>query len=239
MTENGPAEALWRLPLLAQLDEPARKAMVEAGFPRHAPRGTVIFNEGDPSQGLWALLEGRIKLVRISPQGKELLVHLVEAGQTFAEATLFAGRHYPATAVALEPCSMWLWPAGRLRTLLAENPDLALGLLASLAVWTRKILDKLDLMTQRRVEERLALYLLASRGGEPLEPGQEIQLAVPKQLVAAQLGTGPEVLSRTLRQLEEAGIIESRSRSVAILDPAALAALAAGGPLTALRSPAR
>jgi CRP/FNR family transcriptional regulator len=239
MTENGPAEALRRLPLLAQLDEPARQAMVEAGFPRRAPRGTVIFNEGDPSQGLWALLEGRVKLVRISPQGKELLVHLVEAGQTFAEATLFGGRRYPATAVALEPCSLWLWPAERLRSLLAENPDLAIGLLASLAVWTRKILDKLDLMTQRRVEERLALFLLASHGGEQMEPGQEIRLALSKQIIAAQLGTGPEVLSRTLRQLEEAGIIENRSRSVIVLDPAALAALAAGGPLTAPRSPRR
>ncbi len=239
MKENDAAEALRRLPLLAQLDEDARRAMAGVGFPRRAPRGGVIFNEGEPSQGLWALLEGRIKLVRFSPQGKELLVHLVEAGQTFAEATLFAGRRYPASAIALEPCTLWLWPAEALRTLLAESPDLALGLLASLAVWTRRILDKLDLMTQRRVEERLALFLLASHGGEPPEPGAEVELAAPKRLIAAQIGTGPEVLSRTLRQLEEAGIIESRPRSVAILDPEALAALAAGGALRGPRSPRR
>ncbi len=228
MVDGQPPESLWNLPLLAQLDAATREKMATGGFMRRVPRGALIFTEGEAAQGLWALLEGRIKLVRTSPQGKELLVHLVEPGQTFAEAVLFESSVYPATAVALEKAVLWHWPTDQLRSLLADDPDLAMALLASLARWTRRILMKLDLLTQRRVEERLALYLLARHRGELLEPGAAVHLEHSKRLIAAMLGTGPEVFSRTIRHLEDEGIIESRPDRIIIRDPNALRTLAAG-----------
>ena len=74
----------------------------------------------------------------------------------------------------------------------------------------------------------MALYLLARHQGALLEPGAEIHLEHSKRLIAAMLGTGPEVFSRTIRHLEDDGIIESRSDRIIIRDPNALRALAAG-----------
>ena len=218
--------ALRGLPLLAALDPASREAVAREGFHRHVVRAGTVFSEGDPAEGLWALLSGRLKLVRTTPQGRELVLHLVEAGQTFAEATLAGAPVYPATAVALEPCELWLWPRERLLGLLARKPDLALALLGSLSTWTRRILTRLELLTQRRVEERLALFLLARHGGETVRPGDAIDLDIPKHLLAGLIGTGPEVLSRTFRRLEEAGILAVAGRSLTIRDPDGLARLA-------------
>jgi CRP-like cAMP-binding protein len=76
------------------------------------------------------------------------------------------------------------------------------------------------------VEERLALYLLALAGADHPEAGATIELAQPRNLIAAQLGTGPEVLSRTFRRLEDDGIIAAAPHHVTVLDPAKLRALA-------------
>ena len=227
--ETFPA-ALEALPLLAGLDEASRQAVIREGFPRYAGRCSVLFSEGEPAEGLWALLDGRLKLVRTSQQGKELVLHLVEPGQTFAEATLSGLATYPATAIALEPCELWLWPRERLLALLERRGTLALALLGSLSSWTRRLLSRLELLTQRRVEERLAVYLLARFGNGPDTVDRPVDLDIPKHLLAALLGTGPEVLSRTFRRLEETGVLATRGRTIRILDPQALERLARGAP---------
>ncbi len=99
-------------------------------------------------------------------------------------------------------------------------------MLGSVSMWTRKLASKLELLTQRRVEERVALYLMARAGSTDLKAGDTIQLAEARNLIAAQCGTAPEVLSRTFRRLEEDGLIEAAPHHVVVLDPAKLRSLA-------------
>ncbi len=218
--------ALESLPLLEGLDETYRSAMIRAGLPRSANKSELIFLEGHPCEGLWAVLEGRIKLVRSSPDGRELVVHLVEGGETFAAAGLFGKGTYPATAVALEHTSLWLWPQDNIIELLTSIPELSVALLGALSAWARTLVAKMELLTHRKVEERLALFLLGRTGDGPAEPGTEIPLTIPLHVVAGLLGTGPEVLSRTLRKLEEGGIITIHRRKITLLDPPGLLRLA-------------
>jgi len=185
-----------------------------------------MFNEGERAEALFVLLEGRVKMVRYTPQGREMMLHLVGPGQTFAEAALFGDMTYPASAVAVEDSLIWCWPRERLLALVRSSPELALALILSVSLWTRTLASKLELLTQRRVEERLAIYLLGRSGGHPPAAGDEIPLNEPRNLIAAQIGTGPEVLSRTFRRLEDDGILESRPASVRVLDPKRLQALA-------------
>ena len=110
--------------------------------------------------------------------------------------------------------------------ILQATPELGLAMLGSISLWTRKILSKLELHTQRRVEERLAIYLLSRSGPVELEPGDRIELAEPRNLIAAQCGTAPEVLSRTFRRLEDDGILKAEPRHVIIHDPDSLRSLA-------------
>jgi CRP/FNR family transcriptional regulator len=221
-----PTETLLRAPLLANLAPELRARMVEAGVRRSLERGEFLFHEGDRAEGLYLLVSGCLKLVRFTPQGREMLVHLVRPGQTFAEAALFGAATYPASAVAVEAGEAWLWPRSRLLDLLRGSPDLALGLVLSVSAWARRLVAQLELLTQRRVEERLAVYLLARSGSGRLDSGDEVELAEAKQLIAAQLGTAPEVLSRTFRQLEEEGVLAVRGSTVSILDGRRFAVLA-------------
>jgi CRP/FNR family transcriptional regulator len=224
MTES--REVLAELPLLSQLAEDQRSAVIEAGHEKSLERGEILFHEGEPSEALFAVISGQLKLVRYSPKGRELLIHLVNPAQTFAEAALFAAATYPATAEATQACRLWCLPRAALLELMRATPELGLAMLGSISVWTRRVVSKLELHTQRRVEERLAIYLLSRAGSRELEPGDRIELAEPRNLIAAQCGTAPEVLSRTFRRLEEEGVLEAAPRHVTITDPGRLADLA-------------
>ncbi len=221
-----PAAVLSRLPLLEHVPETLRAEVVAAGHLRRAERGEILFHEGQPAEAVWAVIEGQMKLVRYSPRGKELLLHLVHPGQSFAEAALFGEGTYPATAEAVLPSELWALPRPALEALIRRSPELALAMLASVSVWTRRLAAKLELLTQRRVEERLAVYLLARADRERLEAGDEVELAEPRHLIAAQCGTAPEVLSRTFRKLEEDAILRAEPDRVRVLRPDKLRALA-------------
>ena len=93
-------------------------------------------------------------------------------------------------------------------------------------MWTRRIASNLELHTEGRVEDRLAIYLLGRAGSRELAPGDRIELANPRNLIAAQCGTAPEVLSRTFKRPEEDGVLDAAPRHVTIMDPRKLAALA-------------
>jgi CRP/FNR family transcriptional regulator len=128
--------------------------------------------------------------------------------------------------VAIDDALAWLWPRQRLIDLIRSAPELALSLVLSVSVWTRHLVTKLELLTQRRVEERLAIYLAARAGEHGIADGIDLTLAETRQLIAAQLGTGPEVLSRTFRRLEDDGIIAVDGLEVRVLDARRLAVLA-------------
>ncbi len=224
MTES--QSPLVSLPLLLQLDEQQRNRVIAAGHERALERGEVLFHEGQPAEAIFAVVSGQLKLVRYSPRGRELLLHLVHPGQSFAEAALFADGTYPATAEVMEPTRVWCLPRASLLELLRSQPELALAMLGSTSMWTRKLAAKLELHTQRRVEERLAIYILSRAGSRELEPGDTVELAEPRNLIAAQCGTAPEVLSRTFRRLEEDGIVTAAPHHVTINDPDRLRALA-------------
>ncbi len=217
-----------KLPLIEPLPEALGRKVVETGFSKQLPKGSVIFQEGEKADGLWALLDGRIKLVRTSVDGRELLVHLVEAGQTFAEAALFQNAQYPVTAMTLKASRLWHWPRRRLIALLESSPELGLALLASAAAWNRKVVSQLQMLTQRRVEERLAIYIIGRFEGSEIVSGTELSLDMPKKLIAQLLGMAPEVFSRSLRKLEDAGVVETCGSGLRVLRPKLLQDLARG-----------
>jgi CRP/FNR family transcriptional regulator len=215
-----------QLPLIRHLSESQQRDVLDAGHGKSLRKGDVLFHEQDPAEAMYAVVTGQVKLVRYSPGGKEMLLHLVQPGQTFAEAALFGSGTYPATAVALTETRLWCLPRRRLEELIRRSPDLGLALVGSISVWTRKLAAKLELLTQRRVEERLAVYVLGRAAGRDLQAGTSVALTEPKNLIAAQCGTAPEVLSRTFRRLEAEGILEVDGDTMRILDVERLRALA-------------
>jgi CRP/FNR family transcriptional regulator len=215
-----------QLPLIRHLSLSQQRDVLGAGHDKTLAKGVVLFHEQDPADAMYAVVTGQMKLVRYSPGGKEMLLHLVRPGQTFAEAALFGSGTYPATAVALTETRLWCLPRQRLEELIRRSPELGLALVGSISVWTRKLAAQLELLTQRRVEERLAVYVIGRARGQDLQAGASVALTEPKHLIAAQCGTAPEVLSRTFRRLEEEGILEVEGDTLRILDVERLQALA-------------
>jgi CRP/FNR family transcriptional regulator len=118
---SGYPPALLAAPLVANLAPPQRAELLAAAASRRLERGEFLFHEADPAEAFFLLASGSLKLVRFTQQGKEMLVHLVRAGQIFAEAVMFGPRTYSVSAVALELSEVWLWSRVRLLELVRQS----------------------------------------------------------------------------------------------------------------------
>jgi len=229
------AAALRRIPLFAALPAPLLDEIVRMTTTATVERGQVLFDEGEPAAFLPLLLAGRVKLFRAGPDGREQVLHLVRAPASFAEAAVFGPGVFPATAAGVDTSRVAKVSRLPLLDLLRRRPEVALGILASLSIWMRRLVQLVDGLALHSVEERVAAYLWSafSRSGGTLLPGAQIRLEDPKYLIAALCGTAPEVLSRTFKRLSAAGVLRVDGPVATILDPAALAARAHAGGVAA------
>jgi CRP/FNR family transcriptional regulator, dissimilatory nitrate respiration regulator len=188
---------------------------------RSARRGAAIFREGEPALGIFVITEGRVKLSRLSPAGREQVLHVEGAGASLAEVPAFDGGGYVATAVALTEARLLFVEREALFALCRRRPEVAVGIIAVLARRLRRFAALIEDLGLRDVTERLAGFLLAEapRAGGPFELGTQDE-------VAARLGTVRELVSRSLARLAATGLIARTGRRVRVLDPDRLRALA-------------
>lgn len=184
-----------------------------------------LFHEGESSVGFYLVQKGAINVHRVNAAGKEQVIQVFRSGQSFAEATLTGDRGYPADARALEPSTILVIQKAGFIDLLKERPELALRMLASMAVHLRALVIQLEDLTMRDVETRLANWLLkqcpSPSEGKPFT----VELRGTKRSLAAELGTVSETLSRTLAKLREQGLLEVDGPRITLLDLPRLTAL--------------
>jgi CRP/FNR family transcriptional regulator, dissimilatory nitrate respiration regulator len=220
-------EELARIALFEGL-EPRTLALV-AGIatPRRYRRGAAIFAEGEPGAGFHVVVEGRVKVFKLSPDGKEQILHVWGPGEPFGEVAALEGRPFPAHAEALEDCRTAYLPRAGLLELIRRSPEFALELLGELAGRLRRFAQMVESLALREVPGRLAAYLLLlddRQGG-----AGRVELDLAKGQLANLLGTMPETLSRILARLAREGLLESAGpRGYVLTDRAALEELAAG-----------
>ncbi len=218
-------EELRAVPLFAGLDDRQIERVRSIVRVVEVGRRDVLFREGEPVEGIYVLLEGRIKLYRLSPDGREHILHVVRPGQTFAEAAVFMAGGYPAYAEALQKSRAVLLPKRRLLELLREEPDISLAIIVSLSRYLKQFADRIEDLSLKDVSARLARWFLQTSQ----EKGRDFwDLDITKAELASQLGTVGETLSRTLRKFREAGWVDVKGRFVKILDREKLEAVAQG-----------
>jgi len=190
-------------------------------------KGQTIFEEGDEGEGFYVVVSGRVKVFKLSPDGKEQILHIFGAGEPFGEAAVFAGEKFPANAEALEESRVFFFPRLAFVELIGQNPSLALNMLAVLSRRLRKLASLVEDLSLKEVPGRLAAYLLYL--SEVKKGGVEVQLDVSKNQLASLLGTIPETLSRILAKLSREGFIKSTGpRQIQLLDRKGLKELASG-----------
>lgn len=222
--------ALGRVPLFEALPESVLGDIAAFSTVRRLGRGEALFWERDPAAFLPVVLSGRLKLFRADAEGREQVLHVVRAPASFAEAAVFGPGVFPATAQALEAGTVARVSAAELVALLHRRPEVALAILTSFSVWMRRLVDLIDGLALRSVEERVAAYLWSAfvRSGAVTLRNATLRLEEPKHVIASLCGTAPEVLSRTFRKLEKQGVVRVEGPLVVLLEPEALANLAGG-----------
>ncbi len=187
-------------------------------------KGDPIFHEGEQARGFFAVVAGTVKIFRTGPDGRERVLHVVEAGETFAEAAIFMNQ-YPATAQALSPGTIVIQIDGQgFRRLLTTDSKLMFKIYVSLVYWLREMRDALTDFTLKEAPARFASYILSL----PSPSGPTIKINISKTTLAQMIGTTKETLSRLLRRLHENKILTYRGNTVKIINRARLQRIATG-----------
>ena len=200
---------------------PAEDLATIAGFAQvlRLAKDDYLFHEGEASRGFYLVQAGAVNVHRVNAAGKEQVIHVFRAGESLAEAALASPTGYPANARAVEPSVVLLLPKAPVLELIGRRPDLALRMLGSMSAHLRVLVGALDDLTLKDVETRLLNWLVkharAVRGGVIPLPGT-------KRVLAAELGTSSETLSRTMARLRDDGLITVAARSITVHDTARL-----------------
>lgn len=211
-------QRLRRCYLFAGMDGAAYQEVVDHADVIRLAAGQALFQQDQPVTSIYWVVEGMIRLCRVSPQGEEKVIDLVGPGRTFAEAALFMGGHYPVYAVAQTASRLIAIDAVHFRSWLAQDTEHCFRLMAAMSARMHKLLTDIDRLTLMKGTDRLLQYLLDH--SDPDEQGRQVvELEAPKQVIASHLGIKPETFSRLLHKLAEQGCIEVQDNRIYIADP--------------------
>lgn len=189
---------------------------------RNVEKDAYLFREGDPSEGFYVVQKGALNVHRVSVTGKEQVIYVFRAGESMAEASLASERGYPANARAVESSSVVVVPKAPFLTLLGRRPDLGLRMLGSMSQHLRVLVGLVEDLTLKDVETRFINWLLKRCPG----PGGDatIELTMTKRVLAAELGTSSETLSRTFARLRAENLLAVEGNTLGVPDIPALQA---------------
>ena len=214
----------WRLlkstPLFGAMPDDAVLRLVGNQGPKVFEKGTLLFQQGQDADAFYVILEGWVKISRISPDGEETIVGIFTKGETFAEAAMFLGGHYPVNAEIVTAGRLLRVDAGSFRRIVHEDPDLALAMLASCSRHLKFLVEQLEQIKLLSAPRRIADFLVGLCSD--VEGACTVTLPYEKSLIANRLGMKPESFSRALLKLRPVGVTVNREH-VSIDDATVLA----------------
>ena len=209
-------ELLRSLPYFRPLDEATLASIAAVTVRRLYQPDEVIFLEGEPCAGLFAVHSGHVKIYKVSPEGREQILTIIGLRDSFNDVAVFDGGPNPASAQAMDAIELCVIERPTLVSLFDRHPKLAQAVVAVLAARCRMLVGMVEDLSLKSVAGRLAKLLL-----DQAAQGQD---AVPltRQQMAARLGTIREMVSRALRELEDEGLVSRDGRQIVITDQVAL-----------------
>ena len=197
--------------LFADLEPAELRAIQAIALHREYRKGQLIFAEGEASRGFCVLVAGTVKIYRLGPDGRERIIHVVAAGDAFAEAAMFMAA-YPATAEALSATTvLWIEKNG-FKQLLAHDAKLSFKIMGALVQRLNHLRNTLADLTLKEVPARFASYVLSL----PSSSDEPICINVSKTTLAQMLGTTKETFSRLLARLARHRVLSYRGNQIRI-----------------------
>jgi CRP/FNR family transcriptional regulator len=211
--------------LFTGLSQPDLESIAAVTLLKALDKGEYLFHEGDVAHGFYVVQRGAINVHRVNAAGKEQVIHVFRAGDSFAEIALASETGYPADARAIEPSQVLLVQKAGILDLLKRRPELALRMLGSMSSHLRVLVGQLEDLTLKDVETRLANWLVKRCPDPRAERPVTIHLTMTKRVLAAELGTISETFSRTLAKFRQQKLVAVKGKTVTVLSPARLNAL--------------
>jgi CRP/FNR family transcriptional regulator, nitrogen oxide reductase regulator len=206
-----------------ELDQVAQAAHI-----RKVDNQGFFYMEQDPAESLYILLEGRIRLVQVTPAGQQVIMRYISPVEEFGVIAMLSGAVYPVSAQAVDDSTAWYWNKASLIELMEHIPGVAINALQTLADRVSEFQDRIRELTTERVERRIAraLLRLAQQTGRKVEDGVLVDLLITRQDIAEMTGTTIFTVSRTMSQWETQGIIMSGREKIIIRRPHQLVVIA-------------
>lgn len=220
-------EILQSVPLYRRVPAEDRGRLAAATIVRLYARGETIFSEGDPAEVFFTIAEGRVKIFKMTPAGKDVILEIFGAGDPLGALAVYEDRPYPASAVALEDTLCLLIRKQDFYALLEAHPSLVRSLLLGMTRRLVELTNRLAELTGGRVEPRIArLFLkLADQMGRPVPDGLSIPLHLSRQELADLTGTTIETCIRIMSRWGKEGIVRTEKDGFVLLDRPALEAV--------------
>jgi len=221
---------LKRCPLFSGLKEEDLKKIRAISSLKQVHKKEVLFSEGEEAKGFYVILSGKVKLYKISIDGKEQILHVVSAPDSFAEAALFNEETYPAFAETLSESQLLFIPKRDFIEWIEKNPKLSINIIVSLSQYLRRFASLIEELSLKEVSSRISKYLLdlSMQSSKEGKPAKEVELDLSKSQLASKLGTISETLSRTFGKMKAKGVIDVQGNKILILDRKSLEELASG-----------
>jgi len=220
--------ALRNTSFFGELEEAELRALAEHSAEHRLSRGQILFMAGDEALSLYVIVEGAIRAFRLSPEGREQVIHVERAGSTIGEVPVFDGGPYPSTAAAEEDSVILSIDKRDVKRLFLEHPRIALAALKLMAGRLRRCADLVEALSLYEVDQRLARMLLAEARtrGVRSESGTTFELELTNQQIATRIGSVREVISRALARLQQNRLIIVDGRQITITDEESLSSFA-------------
>lgn len=204
---------LARLSLFAHLNLEQLTKIAHLMEKKQYSKGQIIFLEGQAAELLFIVYQGGVKVYKVAEDGKEHILHMLGAGEIFAEVPVFAGESYPANCVALEDAIILVISRKTLLHLIQTDPQIALSMLALQAKRLREFTVQIEYLTLRNSLQRLAHYLV-----EQSDQKNVVHRQLSVTTLAQLLGMTRENLSKLLNRLDRLAIVKHHGRKIEILN---------------------
>lgn len=210
-TKTVAAEIAREALILRSLPLDLAEELLQGAASRSFVRGETIFLQGDPADHVFIVLDGWVKLFRMTANGTEAVVGVFTQGHSFAEAAVFSGVPYPVAAEAVTDCQLLAIPARTILSRMRARPELCLSVLASSFKHLHGLVSQIEQLKAHTGAQRLAEFLIDLC---PVEEGAcTITLPYDKSLIAGRLGMKPESLSRAFARLREQGVTVTQNHA--------------------------
>lgn len=193
----------------------------------------LIFSEGDPSEWLYIVLSGKVKITKISHDGKEIILEVISPMDFFGGMAVVRGFPYPANAIAMEDLRLLRISKANLMRILDRFPSAMNSLAQNIGERIRDFHENLKNIALERVESRIASLLikLSKKTGTKTDSGINIDMRLTKQDIAEMVGTTVETSIRIMSKFKKSGIISEKEGRITIRDPEKLNSIIGGGSL--------